>query len=629
MKKYLASVLLLLIAPGICFGASARYTQLVREKQRKMEQLEKCMGTNKGLQIAGISTLGLTAVGVAGNIAEANIIKKNDKTLEKQNTTLAEKEEEYNRKENARKDAEQERDDAKENWKNAHKLREIVIKDTNDINSLNVTIGTRVVVHGYDPSALPAGELKNNLASAIINAIVKCKNLENHNGIKTVSLQDGDKPTWGNTSGNLDLEAVWTDLTEREIMVCNLVDCETNGYTKSGNACIPNGADCLDEIKTREPKATAAKKDSDGVCRIISCSEGNPSDDRQRCIRSLPGTPTTPNGDDDSNSNDNGNGDGGGNDGIPDDSRYCTQEFKTQNHATEVADCPDAAACCIKSCETGYYTALFGTPHDVSYDLYRDVQCVKNTLVREGGACVDADLKKSHATQGIYRKGTDGKLHCYPIKCDGQNGYELNKYICQKKRQKPTVCHTALGDLKIGEYKYVTKDQCQGELKDKRTSRWKKEEETQWSMTCQEGAKLVCMAQDCLQSAYMFIDQQTNKCETKFCRFAKQCKAKGGRYSCATPVRQKGKYGYVVPEPNYTGGTAVCVFDVIPGGLLSLQGSDCEGIDFLKQEFDKGEKMNDVIKINNEETKDKTIDNACISGLGCYGDELSNYKCEL
>ena len=96
LRKYILPILLISILPGICFGASARYTQLVREKQRKMEQLEKCMGTNKGLQIAGISTLGLTAVGVAGNIAEANIIKKNEKTLEKQNTTLAEKEEEYN-----------------------------------------------------------------------------------------------------------------------------------------------------------------------------------------------------------------------------------------------------------------------------------------------------------------------------------------------------------------------------------------------------------------------------------------------------------------------------------------------------------------------------------------------------
>lgn len=71
MKKYFLIGLIVAIVPSICLGQSTRYTQLVREKQRKMEELEKCMGASKGLQIAGLSTLGLTAVGVAGNIAEA------------------------------------------------------------------------------------------------------------------------------------------------------------------------------------------------------------------------------------------------------------------------------------------------------------------------------------------------------------------------------------------------------------------------------------------------------------------------------------------------------------------------------------------------------------------------------
>ena len=71
MKKYFIFGLMVAIVPNLCLGASTRYTQLVREKQRKMEELEKCMGATKGLKIAGISTLGLTAVGVAGNIAEA------------------------------------------------------------------------------------------------------------------------------------------------------------------------------------------------------------------------------------------------------------------------------------------------------------------------------------------------------------------------------------------------------------------------------------------------------------------------------------------------------------------------------------------------------------------------------
>ena len=88
MKKYFISFLLLLITPSMCLGASARYTQLVREKQRKMEQLEKCMGASKGLKIAGVSTIGLTAVGVAANIAEAKTIKTNEKVIEKKNKEI-------------------------------------------------------------------------------------------------------------------------------------------------------------------------------------------------------------------------------------------------------------------------------------------------------------------------------------------------------------------------------------------------------------------------------------------------------------------------------------------------------------------------------------------------------------
>jgi len=75
MKKYFIFGLMIAIVPNLCFGVSPRYTQLVREKHRKMAELEKCMGATNGLKIAGVSTLGLTAVGVAGNIAEA---KKRD-----------------------------------------------------------------------------------------------------------------------------------------------------------------------------------------------------------------------------------------------------------------------------------------------------------------------------------------------------------------------------------------------------------------------------------------------------------------------------------------------------------------------------------------------------------------------
>lgn len=89
MKKYFLLGLIIAIAPGICLGAGARYTQLVREKQRKMAELEKCMGATNGLKIAGISTLGLTAVGVAGNIAEAKKRDEYDTNIKKAESEIS------------------------------------------------------------------------------------------------------------------------------------------------------------------------------------------------------------------------------------------------------------------------------------------------------------------------------------------------------------------------------------------------------------------------------------------------------------------------------------------------------------------------------------------------------------
>ena len=93
MKKYFLLGLIVAIAPSVCFGAGARYTQLVREKQRKMAELEKCMGSTQGLKIAGLSTIGLTAVGVAGNIAEAKKLDEYDTNLKLADKKIATAEE--------------------------------------------------------------------------------------------------------------------------------------------------------------------------------------------------------------------------------------------------------------------------------------------------------------------------------------------------------------------------------------------------------------------------------------------------------------------------------------------------------------------------------------------------------
>ena len=83
MKRCYILGILAGIAPCMCMGQSATVSKLIKEKQRKMEELEKCMGTTKGLKIAGISTIGVTAVGVAGNIVEAKKIQSLDSDIEK------------------------------------------------------------------------------------------------------------------------------------------------------------------------------------------------------------------------------------------------------------------------------------------------------------------------------------------------------------------------------------------------------------------------------------------------------------------------------------------------------------------------------------------------------------------
>ena len=89
MKKLCFIGILLALTPSLSFGDDFRINKLIQEKQRKMAELEKCMGSTKGLKIAGISTLGLTAVGVAGNVIEAKKIKEYDDKIESTEKSIA------------------------------------------------------------------------------------------------------------------------------------------------------------------------------------------------------------------------------------------------------------------------------------------------------------------------------------------------------------------------------------------------------------------------------------------------------------------------------------------------------------------------------------------------------------
>ena len=68
---------------------SPQIQRLLAEKQEKIAALEKCDGKRKGFMIAGISTIGLTAVGVGVNVVQANKSNNLSGQIEAKNKELA------------------------------------------------------------------------------------------------------------------------------------------------------------------------------------------------------------------------------------------------------------------------------------------------------------------------------------------------------------------------------------------------------------------------------------------------------------------------------------------------------------------------------------------------------------
>ena len=62
--------------------------ELLIEKQNKIAELEKCDRRRQGFMIAGISTIGLTAIGVVGNVMLANKSKNLSEEIDKKNQNL-------------------------------------------------------------------------------------------------------------------------------------------------------------------------------------------------------------------------------------------------------------------------------------------------------------------------------------------------------------------------------------------------------------------------------------------------------------------------------------------------------------------------------------------------------------
>lgn len=76
---------------------TSQIRELLDQKEEKIKKLEECDGKRKGWMIAGISTIGLTAVGVGVNIAQANKSNKLSGEIEQSKQELARQEEHLSR----------------------------------------------------------------------------------------------------------------------------------------------------------------------------------------------------------------------------------------------------------------------------------------------------------------------------------------------------------------------------------------------------------------------------------------------------------------------------------------------------------------------------------------------------
>lgn len=76
---------------------TSQIQRLLDQKEEKIKQLEECEGKKQGWMIAGISTIGLTAVGVGVNIAQANKSNKLSGEIEQSKQELERQQERLSR----------------------------------------------------------------------------------------------------------------------------------------------------------------------------------------------------------------------------------------------------------------------------------------------------------------------------------------------------------------------------------------------------------------------------------------------------------------------------------------------------------------------------------------------------
>ncbi|MCQ2562073.1 MAG: hypothetical protein MJ158_00415 [Alphaproteobacteria bacterium] len=278
MKKATILIPLLSIIPTMCMANTYddRIADLTRKKQAKMEELDKCAGVKKSLKIAGISTLGITAVGVAGNIAEAVVLKKKNTeidTLQKEidttNENINQKRLEIAEKERlAQQQVQQQAQVVVTNKIEAKKLSQIVTEDIANITSkTTVNLGDYIVTHGYSPDNLP-DDLRGSFSAAAKNWIQLCRNniagdvaevtakLDDANIVKQVSNLTGD--------------SVLTTTTPIQYVSCLVESCKNDkvpNSTKTG--CVVDGVKDFASLCTAQG-GTPVMQNTNGKCSFGS-----------------------------------------------------------------------------------------------------------------------------------------------------------------------------------------------------------------------------------------------------------------------------------------------------------------------------------------------------------------------
>ena len=93
MKKSVSIFAIMLFGVMSAFPSNgaqmtSQIQRLLEQKEEKIKQLEECEGKKKGWMIAGISTIGVTAVGIGVNIAQASKSSKLSDEIDATKTEL-------------------------------------------------------------------------------------------------------------------------------------------------------------------------------------------------------------------------------------------------------------------------------------------------------------------------------------------------------------------------------------------------------------------------------------------------------------------------------------------------------------------------------------------------------------